>query len=206
MADGDGAPWAPAEAPGLRVDALFVTISGAALEPCGASEVPQGYGALPGALSAVAWAHGEGGATALADPVVVDLLEGSQEALLGEWAPPPGRYCAVRIGLGAADADAAGLGEAPQLLGQSAAAQGQWRGAPLAWRTSAAFEVRRALSPPLTFGDDEDQRGRLRLRWRPQGSPPWADAALLEQAQRDGRLPDALLLALGEALEVEAPW
>ncbi len=70
-----------------------------------------------------AHAHGTSSPTLLAVPTVVSATA-IGAAVMGELAPPAGRYCSVRYRIAAADADAVGLAGAPSMLGMSFSLRG----------------------------------------------------------------------------------
>jgi hypothetical protein len=68
----------------------------------------------------VAHAHGSASPLALAAPHVIDLMAQDRAAFeYGTLAPPPDRYCALRVHVEPADADAEGLAGDPALVGRS---------------------------------------------------------------------------------------
>lgn len=190
------APWVTGRGE-LRVDHLYVTVDSVLLQPCQQEQGPSGYGAL---WTSVAWAHGDATPTLVAAPLVMDLLGEPQQIQVGSWTPPQGRYCEARLWLAAADEDALQLSQAPWMEGLSAALEGSYQGQPVRWTTRAALEARVPLDPPLVLGS-QDQDVTFLARWNlPQS---WSSPDTLARSAEQGRLPDALLLALGEALEAE---
>jgi hypothetical protein len=91
-----------------------------------------------------AQAHIPASPTRLGTPTVVDLLAADSEALdLGAINPLPDSYCGSDWGIFAADEDAVGLDQTPQMLGLSVLLQGRYG------PEQKAFELRssRSLSP-----------------------------------------------------------
>jgi hypothetical protein len=103
----------------LRLDTARLTVLAAALESCPATPTAR----LRALLSpVVAHAHSEGSPTRIGEPHVIDL-RAANATELGEFEPPAGRYCSVRLTLGPADADAVGL-PSPDFAGTTFAITG----------------------------------------------------------------------------------
>ncbi len=119
----------------------------------------------------VARAHGMGSPTRLAVPHVLDL-SGPGPWPLGALEPPTGRYCAVTVTLGPADADAEGLADAAGALGRSLWLEGQWEdgsGNGRDLRTVSGRRLSRRL--PLPDGgmllDGAHRSARIEVRFEP---------------------------------------
>jgi surface antigen len=188
-------PWQTAQG-ALEVDHLYLVVDSVLLQPC-QDEAPTGYGALG---ASVAWAHGDATPTQVAAPLVMDLMGDVQQVQVGSWLPPEGRYCEARLWLAAADDDALQLDQAPWMEGLSAALEGRHEGQPVRWTTTSAFEARVSLDPPLVLGK-QDSAFTFLARWNLP--PSWSQGVDLSRYAARDRLPDELLLALGDALEVE---
>jgi hypothetical protein len=96
----------------IRLDHAYVTVSEVELLPC--------------AEGAAAPVHTNiGSRTILGVPAVEGLLgDTSPPQRLGTLAPPPGRYCHLRIVSAPADSDALGLPADPDMRGKSASVHG----------------------------------------------------------------------------------
>lgn len=105
-----------------------------------------------------AYAHGAASPTRLAIPTV-ERASATDEVLLGSIEPPAGRYCGVSYRLDAADDDAQGLEESPDMLGRSFAARGRFA---MDGAEPADFEVvsarPRTEEYPLEFELSESHR------------------------------------------------
>jgi hypothetical protein len=97
----------------LRVDELYWTSAEIELTPCRAAWQRAADWLLPEAR-----AHGQSSPLSMADPTVENARDTS-DVVLGEMRPPAGEYCGLRYVMAPADADAAGLSDAPDMFGKS---------------------------------------------------------------------------------------
>lgn len=114
-------------------------------------------------LISSAHAHGPSTPTRQGVPIVIDWAKAGSPAELARFEPPPGDYCAIRLDLGPADADALGAPSASMtgktlLAERSQPSQGWLRAA-----TSARADVVFYFEQPWRFPDDQDLRATLTL-------------------------------------------
>lgn len=120
----------------VTVTSGFVAIASVQIRPCDdGAEATRWSGHHHRALSAelrealgiqTAWAHSETSPTSLGVPGVLPLVPTTaMDATLGELLPPPDRYCATRIALGPADADAVMLPD-EAMVGRTLMVEGAW--------------------------------------------------------------------------------
>ncbi|MFN0063688.1 MAG: hypothetical protein ACKVPX_14370 [Myxococcaceae bacterium] len=137
----------------------FVTLSSISLVAC-----PSATGRFFRSLLPIghAYAHGLAGPpTTYGVPHVLALPTApGTVAALGEFEPPAGEYCEVRVTLAPADSDAEGLPPAPDLVGETLHFDGTFRAvgqSPVDFlvRNSGVREVRRTLSPPLLLSRNQ---------------------------------------------------
>ncbi len=186
-------PWQDQE---LTLDHMVLTMTALRIERCDTQ--PQGYATL--LAPSQAHAHGVSDPTRLADFFLVDLMAPQTTYAAGAWTPTGGSYCRVSVLLGTADDDTWGLEEQPWMQDHSAGLQGSYQGQPIQWRTTSAYEITRTLDPPLLLDRDEDQSARLTFSFSLDNLSTWNTDEALQQAQQDQRLPDALLLAIGQSM------
>jgi hypothetical protein len=97
----------------VRLETLRWTSSEIELCAC-----PDGLAALAEWVLPSARAHGTSTPTLRAVPTLVSAV-GDDPVVMGEMAPPAGRYCSVHYRLAPADRDAVGLAGVPAMLGMS---------------------------------------------------------------------------------------
>jgi hypothetical protein len=122
---------------GVALDRGWLHVAEAALVACAPPRAGRWW-----APARAAAHHGAADGRALAAPHVVALHEPAG-LVLGALRPPPGRYCALRVVVTEADAEAEGFVEA--MRGWAVRAEGRRDGAPLALRGYG----QRALELPL---------------------------------------------------------
>lgn len=106
------------------LDQANLTISALELLPC--STAQNGVWLEP--PGGVVLAHSESTSTRLGTPSLEDFaLADNVTRSLGMLTPPAARYCTLRVSLEPADEDAAGLSEAPEMVGVTAAVSGSYR-------------------------------------------------------------------------------
>lgn len=95
----------------------------------------------------MAHAHGTRSPLALAAPHVIDLMAQDGAAFeYGELAPPPNRYCALRVQVEPADGDAEGLAGSETLIGRSL------------WLEGSFIAGADPIAHPLTLGSELSDR------------------------------------------------
>ncbi len=106
--------------PGQALSVTEVQWASVAVEllPC-----PSAARWLSEALLATAHAHGTSTPTRLAVPTI-ERASAVEDVELGALHPPAQRYCEVRYSVGAADADAVGIADAPEMERRSLLARG----------------------------------------------------------------------------------
>ncbi len=115
-----------------------------------------------------ALAHSVSSPTRLGEPGVISLTGTADDAFaLGTLEPPPGDYCALRVGLAVADSDASHLPSDTNLVGLTLYVAGTYqKGAdqPVPFEASTDVEVVRHLDlEPLSLGDEEDSEVTLTI-------------------------------------------
>jgi len=134
--------------PGQTLSVTEVQWTSVALElvPC-----PSAARWLSEGLIATAHAHGTSTPTRLAVPTI-EWASSVDAVVLGTLRPPAARYCQVRYSVGAADADAVGIADAPEMERHSVLA----RGVDTSGDTPAAFEIGGELSFDVTASVELD--------------------------------------------------
>jgi len=164
----------------LRLGTARLTVLAAALESCPATPTAQLRALL---RPSVAHAHSEGSPTRLGEPHVVDLRAATSTEL-GEFQPPAGRYCGVRLTLGPADADAVGL-PSPDFAGTTFAITGDIdppSARAVSGRSTGNLTTTATLEPALAVGEGDAARIEL----------VFGDATALSTATLAGLTDDAL--------------
>ena len=111
-------------------------------------------------LISSAHAHGPSTPTRQGSPMVIDWAKADAPVELARFEPPPGDYCAIRLDLGPADADALGAPSA-SMTGKTLRAE---RGQPSQRAaTSARADVVFYFEQPWSFPDDQDLHASVTL-------------------------------------------
>ena len=114
----------------VTLKTLSLVISDVELHACIKPDLETSSRHAPWSMIAEAHAHVPDSASRLGTPTIEDLLGAPGRArMLGEVAPPPGRYCGLRVVIAPADEDVVNLSEAPSrdVLGRSAVVHGEVR-------------------------------------------------------------------------------
>lgn len=106
-----------------------------------------------------AHAHGPTTPTRIGTPHAIDLLDGAHSLQIGQFQPPPGEYCALRLHFGQGDDDVLGLADPAELEGTSL----RIRAHGVELETGAAFDTTHIFESPWVFGDESDQQASLTI-------------------------------------------
>lgn len=137
---------------GVTLERALIVIGELRLMACdesSAASAPRRDGGVWALLSTalspgIAHAHGDSSPFVHATPVVFDLMDTDRNVrLLASMAPPPGRYCSMRLRVSAADEDAQGIGDAPDMVDRSVLVSGRY--ARSTERRDEHFEIATAL-------------------------------------------------------------
>jgi hypothetical protein len=174
--------------PGQRLSVTEVQWTSVAVEllPC-----PSAARWLSEALVRTAHAHGASTPTRLAVPTI-ESASSVADVVLGTLRPPAERYCQVRYLVGAADEDAVGIDEAPEMAHHSVLARGfdLSSGAPAEFEIGGqlAFEVLAPVELDVSHGEHLTVRiERDRAVWF-----DGVDLSILDEAERARRLAENL--------------
>lgn len=138
------------------------------LLPCEGSASVSGAGLLETiGLIGVAHAHSAVEPTRTGTPAVLPLASPAGGAIdVGPLEPPPGSYCAARITLGPADADAEGMPEDGALIGRTLLVEGTRvveGEEPAGFRLHSSDRVVVDVPIELTLGDDGRRTASVRV-------------------------------------------
>lgn len=152
--------------PGQALSVTEVQWTSVAVEllPC-----PSAARWLSEALVGTAHAHGASTPTRVAVPTI-EWASATDDVVLGTLRPPAERYCQVRYSVGAADADAVGIAEAPEMAHHSLLARGfdVSSDAPALFEISGqlAFDVLAPVELDISHGEHVTLRiERARALW-----------------------------------------
>ena len=162
LSTGERLPSVPGQS--LSVTEVQWTSVAVELVPC-----PTAARRLSSLLVGTAHAHGTATPTRLAVPTV-EWASSTDDVVLGTLHPPAERYCELRYTVGAADADAVGIAQAPEMVHHSVLARGfDLSGdAPVPFEIAGqlAFEVLAPLDIDVSHGERITVRiDRERARW-----------------------------------------
>jgi hypothetical protein len=174
--------------PGQALSVTEVQWTSVAVEllPC-----PSAARWLSEALVGTAHAHGTSTPTRLAVPTI-ESASARDDVVLGALHPPAQRYCEVRYSVGAADADAVGIADAPEMERHSLLA----RGFDVSADAPAEFEIGGQLAfdvlAPVELDVSHGEQRTVRIERDPERWFDGVDLATQDDAARVRRFAENL--------------
>jgi hypothetical protein len=148
----------------VSIERGYLTVGSVELEGCETSRPSFDLSLGP----SIAFAHSMSSPTRLGSPHVLSLAGDEAEVMpIGSLGPPPGEYCALRVSLEPADADANHLPSDVDLVGVTLWLEGTYRDSsgaekPFSVATSQALEESLSFEK-LQLADDAEQEATLRV-------------------------------------------